>query len=111
MILFFLISCVTKSISGAVYSIDGKPLQNANITIEELQATSKNDGLYSIDTVKLKKGNYSVKVTHDGFIFNEQELFITGSHVQIPAIVLTPIEQPSFPYLPINLDPSPPKTK
>ena len=110
--LLFLFACATKSITGLVHSTDGKPLSEASITINNTDTETKTNanGEFVLEPIKLKKGTYTLMVTHDDFVFAEEELFVSGKAVQVPLIKLQPIEV-SIPYLPINLDPNPPKKK
>jgi len=106
--LLFLFACATKSISGSIYGADGLPLSEAIITIETQQTVSDANGQFILEPVKLKKGEYTMRVTHEGYVFSESSLDLSGSHFQAPAVTLSPIDV-TLPYLKINIDPSAPK--
>ena len=108
MMVLLLISCVTKSVTGSIYNSEGAPLQDAIISVERQQTISDQNGNYTLEPIKLKKGHYTLKVTHEGYIFVEQEYKFKGSKVQIPRISMEPLDVEA-PYLEINLDPAPPK--
>ena len=108
MIFLYLISCVTKTVTGSIYTSNGDPLQDAIISLERQQTISDQNGNFTLEPIKLKKGNYTLKVTHEGYVFVEEEYKFKGSKVQLPNISMKPLDV-EVPYLEINLDPVPPK--
>jgi hypothetical protein len=106
MMFLFLVSCATKSVTGSIYNSEGVPIQDAIISLERQQTISDQNGDFTIEPIKLKKGHYTLKVTHEGYVFVEEEYKLKGAKVQIPKISLEPLDV-EVPYLQINLDPVP----
>lgn len=101
--IFWLLACVTKNISGLIQTPDAQPLENATVQISTFETLSNSEGTFQIDDIQLKKGTYTIKITHDGYTFYQNDLYVKGSSLSIPSIVLHPLEV-EIPYLPINYD-------
>ena len=110
MLVYLLFACATKTISGTVLSSDGVPLQNAIVTLEREQTVTNTDGQFTMAPLKLKRGDYQIRVTHEGYVFQENEYTIRGAHFTVPPLTLQALDEEA-PYLPINLDPNPQKVE
>ena len=103
MILLFF-ACATKSITGSVVNQQGEPLSQASVTFQEVETSTDSSGKYVIESLDLKKGTYTITVRQEGYVFQQQNIDVSGKTVLLPNITLAPISE-TIPYLPINLDP------
>lgn len=104
MLLMFLWGCATHSITGTIQTIDQTPLVGASCTFFEQQVQSDDAGVFAFTNLDVKKGEYPIQCTHQGFEFYQQSFLIEGSKASLPPIVLNPLEV-QIPYLRINMDP------
>lgn len=78
MILFWLIGCATRTISGSIYTIEQQPLANATCVMFEQSTQSDTNGIYQFTGLKLKKGEYTIQCTHKGFQFHQDSIAVEG---------------------------------
>lgn len=85
--LLFLTGCATKYIQGTVLDAQGKPLHDATVILADQVAHTNVQGMYEIDRLSLKEGQYVIFITHEEHIFIRTTQRIAGKRV-----VLTPIQ-------------------
>lgn len=103
MILFFLVACVTKMVQGTVLSSQGQPLQNATVTLAEQAVQTDQNGIYELNQLSLKKGEYLISIVHENHVFLHSSQDIYGTQIIIPPLQLSSIEV-EVPYPEIPLD-------
>ena len=103
-VLLILWGCATHTITGTVQSIDQTPLANASCSMFDQTSESDDAGTFAFEGLSVKKGEYPIQCTHQGFEFYQQDIMLQGSTVTLPPIMLTPLDI-QIPYLEINMDP------
>lgn len=103
-VLLILWGCATHTVTGTIQAIDTTPLANASCTLFDQKVESDTSGTFSFEGLSVKKGEYPIQCTHQGFEFYQQDFMLQGSTVTLPPIMLTPLDI-QIPYLEINMDP------
>lgn len=102
-ILFFLTGCATKYVQGQILDAQGKPLPDATVILADKVVHTNQEGMYEIDRLALKEGQYVIFVTHEEHIFIQTSQRIAGSKVVLSPIKLEAI-QVEIPYPEIPLE-------
>lgn len=104
--LFFLLlqtGCVTKYVQGQILDPQGKPLRGATVILADEVAHTNREGIYELDRLALKEGQYVLFITHEEHVFVRSTQRISGKKV-----VLTPIKmevisvEVPYPELPLE---------